>query len=133
MKFIKGNNPKKDSRKGYLLIIETMIGDADGYESLEVGCFQENQLHLLEEVINVCDRMTKEYPHGRGGDDEYNHIEGFQRWFSEDYKGNYSDIENLAPFEWCYSSDGYCMQNSIDGYKVIYLENGEEYEVKILK
>ena len=139
MKFIKSKVPKKDIRKGYLLIISTMAGDGDGYEDIEVGCFQEDELHLLEEVINVCDRMTEAYPHGRGGDDEYNHIEGFYRWFSqdcEDIDGNemdISDIEHLAPFHWTHDSSGWYSSNSIDGYKVVYLEDGYEYQVEIVK
>lgn len=133
MRFKVAKKPKEDNRKGYLLIIDTMIGDADGYDTVEVGCFQENELHLLEEVIGVCDRMIEAYPNGRGGDDDYNHIEGFEKWFTEDYEDNIENIEHLAPFQWSYSTDGYYMQNSIEGYKVVYLDNGEEYEVDIIR
>jgi hypothetical protein len=136
MEFKVSKKPKKDTRKGYLLIIETMIGDADGEDTVEVGCFQKNELHLLEEVIEVCDRMIDAYPHGRGGDDDYNHVKGFNKWFTEDCyddEDEIKEIEHLAPFDWSYRPDGNGIQNSIEGYKVIYLDNGKEYKVEIIK
>ena len=132
MKFIIGDKIKKDTRVGYLLVIDTMIGDADGNEDVEVGVFSNEELHLLQEVIETCDRMIAEYPHGRGGYDDYGHVQGFERWFTEN-GDDYEDIEHLAPFEWP-GHPGYSdIENSIKGYELFYLDNGEKYKVKIVK
>jgi hypothetical protein len=133
MKFIIDENPIKEERNGYLLVVETMRGDGDDYNTIEVGAFNDNQLGLLEEVIKVCDEMIKAYPHGRCGRDTYDHIEGFKRWFTDNYKGNTEDIQDVAPFEWTYDCDCWEIQDSIEGYELFYLKDGNRYNVKIKK
>jgi hypothetical protein len=71
-----------------------MFGDADGYDSVELGPFQNNEEHLkyLEEAIIACDDMEKAYPHGRCGYDNYHsdnekdegYVAGFDLWFNND-------------------------------------------------
>lgn len=132
MKFIIENSPIKEERNGYLLVIDTMEGDADGYGTLEVGTFEENQLYLLEEVIKICDEMLKAYPHGRRGNDTYDHVEGFKKWFTDGYEGDTDDITEIAPFYWNHEYD-YDIQDSIEGYTVYYLKDGNRYNVSIKK
>ena len=131
MNFIIGEKiPKHED--GYELTINTMIGDADGYEDVIIGTFKEHELHLLEEVVNVCERMDKAYPHGRGGGDSYDHIEGFKKWFEEDSTESES-VSHLLKGSWAYDPSCYDIQNSIDGYNVTYYLNGEGYTVEIIR
>jgi len=135
MKFIVNKEEnKKEIKNGYLLVINTMIGDADGYDTVEVGYFKEEELHLLEEVIDLCERMKNAFPHGMGGGDDYHDVEGFLRWFddgAEDYDIDNADIAHLAPFEWSYSPDNWGDQNSLTDYYVLYYKDDIEYDVSI--
>lgn len=130
MRFIIEDNEIKETRNGYLLIVETMRGDADGYNDIEVGTFGEHDIDLLKEVIEVCDNMLDAYPRGRGGYDTYNHIKGFERWFDDEYEKDSEDICKIAPFHWTYDED---CQDSIYGYTLFYLKDGKRYNVKIVK
>lgn len=117
MEFIIKGQPKIDKRNGYILKVDAMIGDADGDKDVELGPFKKGEEDQLQDAIETCDRMLKAYPGGRGGGDDYNHIEGFEKWFEYDWPSD--------PM-----SHGQC---SITGYSLIYIENGQEYDVQIKK
>ena len=103
-----------EKREGYLLVIKTYIGDADGDEYVEIGPVPEGELSKIEDAIEVCDRLRKEYPHGRGGSDNYK-SEGFEEILGDDWP--------------CHEG----IENSFSGYKVYFLEDGRRYPVTVTK
>jgi hypothetical protein len=132
MQFIINEVANIDTREGFVVKIETMIGDADGSDSIEIGPFEKDkEEHLLEELIDLCIRMSMAYPNGRGGDDDYNHIESFDKWFSEygDVEGR-DEIEHLTEFSWPTDPQTWGQQG-YQNYEVVYIKNGVEYPVTI--
>lgn len=72
--------------ESYEVEVKVMFGDGDGYDTFIVGPFlKDKDEELLQHLIETLERMEQAYPHGRGGGDEYNHVEGFAAWFEEDY------------------------------------------------
>jgi hypothetical protein len=139
MEFIVNKKPikKVDKRKGFLLVVETMGGDADSTDYVEVGVFPDTEKgrEYLEEVITVCDDAKKAYPSGMAGYDDYSHIKNFDKWFMDGAtEDEYEEIEPYITYE-----DGdsimwpfYCETcNSCEGYELFWLENGERFKVKI--
>ena len=128
MNFKIGEKIPRDSYNGYILKINTMQGDADGYNSVEVR--PGNNVFILEDILLTCKRMEKKYPCGRGGGDDYNEVEGFEKWFSEESTLKEGTKEySVAPFEW--PSDSYGHQDSIDGWDLTYQQDGELYKVEV--
>jgi hypothetical protein len=133
MQFIINEKTNIDTREGFVVKIETMIGDADGEGLIEVGPFEKDkEEHLLEELIKLCIKLSRAYPNGRGGDDGYNHIEGFEKWFSEycDEEENQEEIEHLTEFNWPTDPQTWGQQG-YKSYEIIYIKNGIEYPVTI--
>lgn len=130
----------KDS---FVVKIKVMHGDADGYSELEVSGFrgncQKSKLHM-EDLIQTLKEMEAEYPHGRGGFDTYDHLEGFPKWFGgeilDEHRDWYEDLEDWEQkmywSDWPLSPDGYGTQASFESYSVYYYdENGVKYYVEV--
>lgn len=80
--------------ESFVVVINTMQGDADGYNAFTVGAFKinkdmENLMHLLQ----TLKAMSEAYPYGRGGDDSYELVPGFLQWFSREAL-NMEDIKH---------------------------------------
>lgn len=123
----------------YVVECEAMYGDADGYGSLEVGGFIKGQDEAhLEDFLLFCERMKNAYPRGRGGYDDYNHIEGFDKWFDadnlsdEEYQSLPERVKILSTY-WLNDPQGDGMQASFKGYKVFYYnENGVKHHTTVI-
>lgn len=86
----------------YVVTVETMIGDADGYESFEQTFEEVNE---LKDYIIKLEVISKQYPHGRGGNDHYNFLD----FFEEDFE------------DWPYDIDSDCL-HTFDSYEVTYID-----------
>lgn len=122
----------------YVVEIETMYGDADGYGKIIVGDFKKGEESYLEDLLKTCNRMKDEYPYGRGGGENYNHVEGFNKWFDiddtteEEYEAIPERIKNDLSTYWEYDPQGDGTHASYDGHKVFYYdENGVKYKVSV--
>jgi len=114
MKFEKVQMPQEEQPKLiYRINVETMEGDADDWHNFDIDIKDEE---TLKEVIIYCEVMAKQYPHGRGGgNDYYDHLDFFDEWFND---------------EWFYE-DGEWM-DSWENYSVSYFdENGVEMKVNV--
>lgn len=106
----------------FVLTCEAMFGDADGYETVKVGQFSNSDSGKedLEEALRCCERMAKKYPYGKGGEESYGDVEGFNKWFLSGDKwpsDPYTDYQFPASFE---------------SYKVTYFDaEGAEHPVKV--
>lgn len=68
----------------YSVEIETMRGDADGYETITVGPFYRGKHEEnLQSLLETLDRMGKRFPNGMGGRDNYKDVLGYEQWFGE--------------------------------------------------
>lgn len=82
----------------YSVRIEVMHGDGDHYESFTIAGFRrivtKDEL-LLESLLSVLQKMSKAFPHGRGGGPGYafhNVVPEFESWFSsEDVAADYDE------------------------------------------
>lgn len=135
---IKDKALKDEYINAYVVECEAMYGDADGEGILEVGGFAKGKDEIyLEDFLGFCERMKVAYPHGRGGYDDYNHIEGFDKWFDadnladEDYHALPEKVKFLSTY-WLNDPQGDGMQASFEGYKVFYYdEQGIKYNTSV--
>lgn len=133
--------PNDHAPNTYEVEVSTYFGDADGYDKVVVGPI--TNVESLTDLIETLDRVDAEYPHGRGGGEEYSYqnVPGFYSWFgdslvesSDDYYTAYPDItvdyatylEHLALVEgreanWPYDPFTYSEQ-SLESYKVFYYD-----------
>lgn len=79
-------------RDKFVVTVEFMYGDADG-EGIEQVAFGKNQKDLLVEFLNFLSRCANAYPGGRGGCDDYDHIEGWSKWVDYEGGGNNPTLE----------------------------------------
>lgn len=127
-----------DYRNQYVVECEAMFGDADGKGMVVIGGFIKGQdEEHLEDLLQTCERLEKAYPYGRGGGDDYDHIDGFGRWFrpdnlsEEEYNSLPECVRDLCA-EWLLEPDGMGHQASFEGYKVFYYdENGVKFNVAV--
>ncbi|MDF2534010.1 MAG: hypothetical protein K0R18_167 [Bacillales bacterium] len=107
--------PTEQIKNVYEIKVNIMHGDADHYEDLTFHLETEDEVN---QYIDLLDRMEAEYPHGRGGGDDYDHLDGFNELLGDDWPG---DVTSDSMY-----------QASMDGYVVTYYdENGVEYEVEV--
>lgn len=108
---ILNNSPKNK----FKIEVSLMHGDGDHYNTVEFQC--ENKEEVIE-LIDLFDRMIKEYPNGRGGNDNYYHIDGF---------------EELTKSEWPWDiTSDYNTHADITDYNVFYYnESRIKHEVII--
>lgn len=122
----------------YMVECEAMFGDADGEGQVNIGGFVRGQDEaLIEDLLKTCERLVKAYPNGRGGSADYNHIDGFNRWFDadalpeEEYDA-LSEVHQNFIADWLYEPNGMGQQATFKGYKVYYYdENGVKHDVRI--
>lgn len=122
----------------YVVEIETMYGDADGFGRIAVGGFKKDEEEeYLKDLLETCERMDEAYPRGRGGYDNYDHVEGFNKWFNiddttdEEYNAMSQREKELSAY-WEYNPQCDGGHASFYGYKVFYYdENGVKYEVSV--
>jgi len=109
---ISWNKAKNAPPQGYEIVIKTMEGDADDYHTTRFHCGMDEA--ELRRYVIAAEVMGKTYPHGRGGDCEY--------------EGEYWD---LLSEDWPRESNS-GIADSIDGWEVIYHDgNGIEYPCTI--
>lgn len=144
---IKIKNPikKKVPKKGFYVKIKWMYGDADGYKETKVGPFPENRKDILIDFLNVVSDMLRLYPHGKGGYDGYDSVDGYLKFFSEDYRYDYDAltdeeketraIEEYVGAEQVYTPDDSGCVASICGYKVYYMDGitDDKYNVSVVE
>ena len=141
---IEGNTVPVRYRSQFVVEVEVMYGDADGSDVLEISGFKENcetSMTHMEFLLNTLLRMKDAYPHGRGGMDTYDHIEGFLKWFSGEMLDELREwYEGLARFEqkfyeqaeWPYNPPSYDVQASYSSHKVFYYdEHGNKHKVTV--
>lgn len=140
MKF-KVGRPSIAASYGDCFVIEVkgMYGDADGYGSLSYGPFHHTEQELMTSFIEFLDRMAAAYPHGRGGYDDYYHVEGFKEWMDadsltqEEYDALPKRIKELSQY-WLNEPQGDGMQASYNGFKVFYYNPyGVKYDVEVVR
>lgn len=62
---------------GYMVEIQTVMGDADGYRDFTVGPFKRGgQENSLQSVLETLRRMENKVPSG-----DYDDVLGYQEWF----------------------------------------------------
>lgn len=121
----------------YVVEVETMYGDADGYGKIKVGGFKRGRDEsLLVELLDVCDKL-KDAERGEKGEG-YNYVEGFEKWFDSEkielsvWNSMEEHEKDLCLNEWDFESDGSDFQASYEGFKVYYYdEEGFKYNVSI--
>lgn len=141
--------------ESYVVEIETMIGDGDGYPTSTLGPFKKNQDEAsLQSLLETLKRMKEEHPYGMCGSDRYDMVFGFEQWFPGDDGNDYELLERYSPKliakygkealmevielskdhygEWKddITTDGYSPEQLL-GYKVFYYDkNGVKYNVE---
>lgn len=109
-------------RDVFVLKVEAGFGDADGIEIFDLNVFPNtlSGKEELEAAIQCCERMAAKYPYGKGGEDGFEDVEGFDKWFCG------GDKWPSDPF-----SD-YQFPASFNSYKVVYYDADQiEHPVKI--
>lgn len=115
----------------YRVTICFMEGDADGYTYKKILISDEA---ILKEFVDFCFRCAVAYPHGKGGMDDYTHIEGYYRFVEEDDE----DADEDEPVECLALLDGWPMHDwewytSFDWFKVEYFgPTGQAHTVEII-
>lgn len=149
MKLIIGKPIKKQNiipKNQYKFRIDLMGGDADADFVEKVMVDADNP--YLDRFITFLENCKKKYPHGKGGYDDYNDVEDYWLFCSDEYPdefeidGQIVDDENIIHkyiddemekcgigFEWK-SNYEYFGISSFEDYTVTYFdENGVEYKV----
>lgn len=67
---------------GYMVEVQTMMGDGDAYRDFTVGPFKRGgQESSLQSLLETLTRMEDKFPYGMGGTDSYNDVLGYYEWF----------------------------------------------------
>jgi len=151
IKILKPLKPNKQPKNKYKFVIELMGGDGDAYFHPEVLVDKDNP--YLDRFLKFLDNCKKKYPHGKGGDDNYNDVEDYwlfvecdeypeeieengvwRETTQEDWDSFDSELNNCGiQFEWENSYE-YFGESSYRNVTVSYFdENGIEYECKIIE
>lgn len=88
-------------RDKYVVCVEFMFGDADGFEELFVP-FEWRQEELMIEFLQFLQRCSAAYPNGKRGYDDYCHVDGYDKWVDTEIGLEYwplQDCEYPASFE----------------------------------
>ena len=127
---IKEPMPNGKTANSYEIVVTTYQGDGDGDVQLVLGPFHTTDLELLEDALLTLDRVAKAFPQGMGGQDDFNHIEGFTVWFDDI---EYLDDPDFVVPEGIARTRGYdnwpsdpmsdyTSPNSYSGHKVFYYD-----------
>lgn len=104
----------------YKVHVTFMEGDADGWQH-EYVFFKLGEEAELLDFMNFLSRCSVKYPHGKGGYDGYDDVEGYEKW-TEHPK---------YEFTWgrCYDGEVVCEFESVE---VTYFDdNGSEFKVAV--
>ena len=123
----KANSKIKNS---YKVIAEFMDGDADGFNTDELivpisELEDENNMAEFESLLLTIERCNHAWPHGKGGYDGYEDVEGYEKHIGWDATSPYS-MEHV--------SGGYCDDciSSFDGWSLLYYDElGNEFPVSV--
>ena len=97
----------------YVMLINTMEGDADDYHTMEFY-FSKSRLKKLRQMIVAVTVLSLCYPNGRGGQDDY--VGRYARLFLEDL----------------YVEPSYGITDTIQDFSVVYYDkNGGVFNVDI--
>lgn len=111
---IKKSKLEKQPVSKYIINVQTMEGDGDGYNAFNLT-FDEKDIEEVKKVIIYCEVLKRQYPNGRGGCDDYA-LDFFDEYFNDD---------------WNYTYDGQ-IQDSMEDYDVYYYdENSVKYDVSV--
>ena len=117
----------------YRIAIKFMYGDADGYTTTKLFIpYNEKNEMELPRFLTFLENCDKAYPCGRGGNDDYDHVEDYDRYVEGEDCPKGLD-ENFI-FCWEYEPDGSGMQAGYENYEITYFdENNVEYLVEVEK
>lgn len=110
----------------FVVEIKVMHGDADGYNTFEVGPFLAGVENLaLTSLVETLDRMSVAFPNGRGASDSYNSVEGFDTWFGWEETDNSIVDSMLLPYVggWPHDVTYEECEASLDDFQVVYYDN----------
>lgn len=121
----------------YEVTVKFMEGDADGWQYRTV-IFDNKPDHIdhMMEFLNFLTRCAAAYPHGKGGCDGYDHLEGYERFVDSDcdhdmfyedcLKYEYTQVMNWPLVDWEYIT-------SFESAKVHYYNaSGQKFAVNLL-
>jgi hypothetical protein len=93
---IKDPSPIEETPKdSYVVEIQSMQGDGDGYRDFTVGPFKRGQDEApLQSLLETLKRMEEKFPNGRTGNGTYRDVLGFQQWFGTEL----TSIESLQEY-----------------------------------
>ncbi|MGL5579350.1 MAG: hypothetical protein ACRDCE_00025 [Cetobacterium sp.] len=116
---------KSNPTNMYKVVVTFMENDADGYPT-DTVYFASGKESKMIEFLNFLGRCAVAYPNGKGGHDNYSHVEGFRDWVIDE------DIpEEEQPdscLEWAYWDWEYCC--SFEAVDVTYYDaSGIEHHV----
>lgn len=144
---VPGKEIPKDS---YVVEIQSMQGDADGYTKLKVGPFKKDKEEAnLQSLLETLKRMKSEFSYDTG----FKNILGFEQWFGE--AASFDDMHEWFPellekfgteasqqiidlsknhsIEWPNDpTSDYQTPEHLDKYKVFYYDaEGKKFKVEI--
>lgn len=88
---IKENKEVKIPKQGYYVNI--LWEFKEGKDMTKVGPFPEDRKDLLVEFLDILERMFLLYPHGKGGLDDFEEVEGLDLYM------DYVDLNKLSKEE----------------------------------
>lgn len=138
MEFIIERKEEKKSRDYFEVEIKTIIGDANGSDFLSIGRFfndNEYTKGVMVDLVETLDRMKEKFPNGKGGNDSYGNVEGFQRWFrgiaDEVYENTDPSVQDFYE-EYDWPCDIYGNHNLLHSYSISYYDdNGKKHKVTV--
>jgi hypothetical protein len=137
---VTGASNVPDYRDAFVVEVKVMYGDADGYGNFEIGPFARDEDEaLLGDFVTLCKGMDEAYKYGRGGDDDYNHVPGFNEWFDSENHLTEEQWDALPKkqqelcWDWPRDPQGDGIQSSFEKYEVFYYdETGVKFDVKVI-
>lgn len=122
--------PEENPKNQYKIVLDFMIGDADGEDEIEIFCSKDNtSLERFLTFLDNCEDYYKES--GKGGYEDYTGVKDYYVFCNGVQKKDPNLNEFL--FDWSYEGMfGTC--NSLEGYTITYFdENGVEHFVTVKK
>lgn len=140
----------KIPKNSYVVEIQSMRGDADGYTKFNVGPFKKGKEEAnLQSLLETLKRMKAEFSYDTG----FRNVLGFEQWFGE--AGSFDDMHEWFPellemfgteahqqildlsknhsSEWHNDPmNGYQTPEQLDEYKVFFYDSkGKKFHVEI--
>lgn len=123
-------------RVAFYVELSIMHGDADSYDTLDVGPFHSSEEAELADLVGTLRRVMSDRPQGEDG---YHHVEGFRAWFDEDYESTddphviIRDGIDMSPYWWpLHPYAPY--PGTLDAFKIVWYDwSGDKYDVEVLE